>query len=71
MKYRVELMIDQEKLNMATEIYPNIAYKSKSMINALEREQVGNIISTALGSLFDSVEITTVRKISPIKRTVS
>jgi len=71
MKYRVELMIDQEKFNMAAEIYPNIAYKSKSMINALEREQVGNIINTALGSLFDSVEITTVRKISPIKRTVS
>lgn len=71
MKYRVELMIDQEKFNMATEIYPNIAYKSKSMINALEREQVGNIINTALSSLFDSVEITTVRKISPIKRTVS
>lgn len=71
MKYRVELMINQETFNMATEIYPNIAYKSKSMINALEREQVGNIINTALGSLFDSVEITTVRKISPIKRTVS
>jgi hypothetical protein len=64
-------MIDQETLNMAAEIYPNVAYKSKSMINALEREQVGNIINTALSSLFDSVEITTVRKISPIKRAVS
>jgi hypothetical protein len=71
MKYRVELMIDQETLNMAAEIYPNAAYKSKSMINALEREQVGNIINTALSSLFDSVEITTVRKVSPVKRAVS
>jgi len=64
MKYRVELMIDQQTLNIA-------ANKSKSMTNALEREQMGSIINTALGSLFDSVQITTVRKISPIKRAVS
>jgi hypothetical protein len=64
MKYRVELMISQQALNIAAD-------KSKSMTNALEREQVANIINTALGSLFDGVEITTVRKISPIKRSVS
>jgi hypothetical protein len=64
MIYRIELIIDQQTLNIA-------ANKSKSMTNALEREQVGSIISTALGSLFDSVEITTVRKISPTKRAVS
>jgi hypothetical protein len=71
MKYRVELMISQQALNIAAEIYPNAGYKSKSMINALEREKVAEIINTALGSLFDGVEITTVRKISPIKRSVS
>ena len=64
MIYRIELIIDQQTLNIA-------ANKSKSMNNALERERVGSIISTALGSLFDSIEITTVRKISPTKRAVS
>jgi hypothetical protein len=34
-------------------------------------EKVGEIINAALGSLFDGVEITTVRKISPIKRAIS
>jgi hypothetical protein len=56
MKYRVEIIIDQEKFNIP-------ANKSKSMINALEREQIETIAGSALRSMFDGVEITTVRKI--------
>jgi hypothetical protein len=56
MKYRVEIIIDQEKFDIP-------ANKSKSMINALEREQIETIAGSALRSMFDGVEITTVRKI--------
>ncbi len=64
MKYRVEITIEQQSLNVAAD-------KSRSMINALEREQVGNIINTALSPLFEGVEITTVRKINQMKRSIA
>jgi hypothetical protein len=56
MKYRVEMIIDQEKFDIP-------ANKSKSMINALEREQVETVVGSALRLAFDGVEIITVRKI--------
>jgi hypothetical protein len=56
MKYRVEMIIDQEKFDIP-------ANKSKSMINALEREQIETVVGSALRLAFDGVEITTVRKI--------
>lgn len=56
MKYRVEMIIDQEKFDIPVN-------KSKSMINALEREQVETVVGSALRLAFDGVEITTVRKI--------
>lgn len=56
MKYRVEMIIHQEKFDIPEN-------KSKSMINALEREQIESIVGSALRSSFDGVEVTTVRKI--------
>ena len=56
MKYRVEMVIDQEKFDIPVN-------KSKSMINALEREQIETIVGSALRSMFDGVAVTTVRKI--------
>ena len=64
MKYRVEIVIDQEKFDIPVN-------KSKSMINALEREQVANTINTALITLFEGVEIATVRKINEMKRSIA
>jgi len=55
-KYRVEMIVEQEKFDIP-------ANKSKSMINALEREQVETVVGSALRLAFDGVEITTVRKI--------
>jgi hypothetical protein len=56
MKYRVEMVIDQEKFDIPVN-------KSKSMINALEREQIETVVGSALRLMFDGVEVTTVRKI--------
>jgi hypothetical protein len=59
MKYRVEMIIDQDKFDIP-------ANKSKSMINALEREQIETIVGSALRLAFDGIEITTVRKINSL-----
>lgn len=56
MKYRVEIIIHQEKFDIPEN-------KSKSMINALERETIETIVNSSLGSIFDGIEVTTVRKI--------
>ena len=56
MKYRVEMVIHQDKFDIPDN-------KSKSMINALEREQIETIVGSALRLAFDGVEVTTVRKI--------
>ena len=64
MRYRVEITIEQQSLNVAVD-------KSRSMTNALEREQVANIINTALSPLIEGVEITTVRKINQMKRSIA
>jgi hypothetical protein len=55
-KYRVEMIVEQEKFDIP-------ANKSKSMINALEREQIENMVGSTLGSIFDGVQVMTVRKI--------
>lgn len=61
MQYRVELIVDQAALALP-------ANKSKSMTNALERELVEKAINTALLTVFDGIEITTVRKINSVMK---
>jgi hypothetical protein len=56
MKFKIEMYVYQEEFSIP-------ANKSKSMINALEREQIETIVGSALRSMFDGVAVTTVRKI--------
>lgn len=59
MKFKVEMFITREDFDM---IPPN---KSKSMINALQREQILEMVEQALPGVW----VTNVRKVQEDKRT--